>query len=111
VIGFLPPRANRRQDRLSVISATNIGKYIAGASTEGLLVKSVETLLSRFAEGSLDYHDDPYFFFGELARYRGDRSEALLQYERCIEMARDEWPSSWARYRIEQMSSAEMPAE
>ena len=110
-IGQSPLRAVRRNDRLSTISAINIGQYIAGVIGERLLVESISGLLTVFAEGSLDYHDDPYFFFGELARKRGDNAEAISQYQRCIERAHDEWPSNWARYRIEQMSSEDIPAE
>ncbi len=110
-IGRRPARAARRGDPLSTISAKNIGKYIAGDIAARLLVENASVLLTVFAEGSLDFHDDPYFFFGELARHRGDYAEALNQYQRCIEMARDEWPANWARYRIEQMSAKAAPAE
>jgi WD40 repeat protein len=104
------PRVMLRNNPVATISAANIGKYIAGALNESWLVSSFTGLLAMFADGSLDVRDDPYFFFGEVARQRGEYADAMAHYQRCIETARDAWPSNWAALRIEQMTRAGPPA-
>jgi len=52
------------------------------------------------------YWDDVPFFVGELARARGDRTQAAVQYQRCVDLARDVWPSNWARYRLKHLAPA-----
>ena len=41
---------------------------------------------------------------GELARRRGDLPQAVLQYQRCIDLSRDAWPANWARFRLVQLA-------
>jgi tetratricopeptide (TPR) repeat protein len=99
-------RPSPRIDVVAATSARDIARFLTGLTSENLLAASVEALLGRFAEGSLRFHDDGPFFAGELARQRGDLKEAQAQYQRCIDLARDTWPSNWARFRLLQLSRA-----
>ena len=87
-------------DAVAVASARDIARFLTGVGSESLLATSVERLLGQFAEGSLRFHDDGSFFSGELARKRKDRQTAAAEYQRCIDLARDEWPANWARFRL-----------
>ncbi|MCG3125219.1 MAG: Serine/threonine-protein kinase PknD [Phycisphaerae bacterium] len=103
------PRIRDRSDLVATTAARSIGAYIAGGGVQSLLSAAVTQVVANFAEGSADYQDDPYFFSGEMALARGDRDEALAQYRRCLDAARDDWPSNWARYRIERLLAPDAP--
>jgi len=75
----------------------------------GLEADGPVRLLTQLAEANLRsmdsrFHDDAQFFAGELARASGQTQRAIAAYQRCIDLARDEWPSGWARYRLRQLS-------
>lgn len=89
-------------DRVALTTAKSIGRYMAGVGGESLVVSTLGGLIANLTEGSLNYQDDPYFFFGEVARKRGNARDAAANYQRCIDLARDEWPSNWARWRLRQ---------
>lgn len=65
------------------------------------IVSVLETPLAQ-SQWSL-YRDDVEFLLGENARRRGELETARAHYQRCIDLARDEWPANWARYRLRQM--------
>jgi len=66
----------------------------------------VDSLLGNVGERPLLFQEDVQFFAGELARQRGDLSGAAVRYQRCIDLARDEWPANWSRYRLSQLAQA-----
>jgi len=99
----------RAGDVVAATSARMIARFITGAESENPLTTGLERLLGAFAERSLLFEDDAYFFVGEMARQRGDPAEAAVKYQRCIDVARDRWPASWARYRLARLSLATQP--
>lgn len=50
------------------------------------------------------YRDDIEFFLGESARLRGDFRAAADRYQRCLDLARDDWPTPWAQWRLSEVS-------
>jgi len=99
----------RAGDVVAATSARMIARFITGAESENPLTTGLERLIGAFAERSLLFEDDAYFFVGEIARQRGDPAEAAVKYQRCIDVARDRWPASWARYRLAELSGAARP--
>ncbi|TWT43982.1 Serine/threonine-protein kinase PknB [Phycisphaerae bacterium RAS1] len=100
--------ADESGPRLNIAGAASarvIGRYIVGLESESVLAEGLVRLVS-LADESLLYRDDIHFFLGEMARSRGQWKEAQGQYQRCIDLARDAWPSNWARYRIAQGAAA-----
>jgi hypothetical protein len=77
---------------------------LTGIEREDRIAAVVGSLLGNVGERSLRFQEDEHFFAGELARQRGDYGEAALRYQRCIDLARDEWPANWARYRLSQVA-------
>jgi len=61
---------------------------------------TLQAMLSQFRERWLPFRDDIEFFLGERARRAGDHATARSQYQLCIDIASDEWPSAWARHRL-----------
>lgn len=99
-----PDRAHVEADFVSTASARVIGRFLVGIGGDNLMAAGFDGILAAVAEQSLDYRDDQHFFAAEIARSRGEREEALRQYQRCIDVARDTWPANWARHRLRQMS-------
>ena len=89
---------------LAARSTAGLAGFLIGVNSESALISAIDQLLQLFEEESLLYRDDANFFRGELARARGDTLAAAAEYQRCIDVARDDWPSNWARCRLLQMS-------
>jgi hypothetical protein len=121
-IGAVDP-ARVRTNEIATISAKGIVRYITGLQSEvptaDFIVRSLtgletdsptgalmQALARPFTdlESSLDYQDDAPFFEGELARYKGKVALAVQKYQMCVDLARDNWPSNWARYRLTELS-------
>ena len=84
--------------------ASAIARGITGLESESPQELALDSLVGQLGKQSLLYRDDEHFFAAELARQRGDLSEALVQYQRCIDLSRDEWPANWARHRLAQLA-------
>jgi tetratricopeptide (TPR) repeat protein/predicted Ser/Thr protein kinase len=101
-------RAAVRADPAAMDAARDIARTLTGLETERPVIAWFTQLAAEAVENlrvvDLRFHDDAYFFEGELARVSGNRAHALASYQRCIDLARDEWPSGWARYRLRQLS-------
>ncbi len=92
-------------DLVALASARIISRVLAGLEDETFASAAIDDLVTRFDKRLL-YWDDVPFFVGELARARGDRTQAAVQYQRCVDLARDVWPSNWARYRLKHLAPA-----
>jgi hypothetical protein len=90
--------------RYGEILATRYASVIARLIT-GIEQDSPAEAMLDGVLGSLLFQDDQHFFAGEMARQRGEASEAARHYQRCIDLSRDDWPANWARYRLGQLSS------
>ncbi len=90
---------------VAVTFASAIARGITGLESESPQEMALDSLVGQLGKQSLLYRDDEHFFAGELARQRGDPSEALVQYQRCIDLSRDEWPANWARHRLTQLAA------
>ena len=93
-------RTRARSEALATASAQAIGHYMFEIGGAGLIADLFDTLMGQFKDEALLYRDDIHFFEGELALQRGDIGEAALRFQRCIDIARDTWPSNWARHRL-----------
>jgi predicted Ser/Thr protein kinase len=93
-------------DIVATTYASAIARTIAGLENEDPRAAALDRLVASFGQRSLEFRDDEHFFAGELARRRGDVSEAAVQYQRCIDLARDAWPANWSRYRLRELSVA-----
>lgn len=69
-----PDPWGRYGDIVAITSARLIGRFITGLEDENLMSAGLNRLLAVFAERSLLFRDDVYFFSGELARQRGNRA-------------------------------------
>jgi tetratricopeptide (TPR) repeat protein len=96
----------RRGDPVAATYASAIARVITGTEAEDRLSTVVGSLLGNVGQRSLAFQEDIHFFVGELARQRGDIREASMRFQRCIDLARDEWPANWARYRLSQLAPA-----
>ena len=72
-----------------------------GADRETRL--QLQSFFRSFEALAAPYRDDIEFIAGELARKQGRTSQAALRYQRCIDLAADDWPANWARYRLMQL--------
>ena len=79
---------------------------MTGIERESAATALIDSLLGQLGERSLLFRDDEHFFAGELARLQGDLERAANEYQRCIDLARDPWPSNWARERLRQLPIA-----
>ncbi len=95
-----------RGDPVAVTYAAAVARMITGIEREDRMGAVVDSLLVSVGERSLLFQDDGHFFGGELARQRGDVEQAAVRYQRCIDVARDTWPSNWARFRLAQLAPA-----
>ncbi|MFO0839483.1 MAG: serine/threonine-protein kinase [Phycisphaerae bacterium] len=96
-----------REETLDSMATLLLGNYLLGSQAESQLAASIKALMTIFEERWLNYQDDVHFFAGELARSRGDFAHARERYQRCIDLARDSWPSNWARYRLAHLQGAQ----
>jgi tetratricopeptide (TPR) repeat protein/predicted Ser/Thr protein kinase len=101
-----PDAQGRRGDPVAATYASAIARVMTGIEREDRLATVVDSLLGNVGERPLLFKEDVHFFAGELARQRGDRNGAAIRYQRCIDLARDEWPANWAHYRLNQLASA-----
>jgi len=92
-------------DLVALASARIISRMLTGPEDETVAAAAIDDLVARFDKRLL-YWDDVPFFVGELARARGDRTQAAVQYQRSVDLARDVWPSNWARYRLKHLAPA-----
>ncbi len=99
-----------RNETLDSMATLLVGNYLLGTQADTQLAANIKAALTYFEERWLNYHDDVHFFAGELARNRNDLRLARERYQRCIDLARDRWPSDWARYRLAQMESSSSEA-
>ncbi|MCK4340246.1 MAG: protein kinase [Phycisphaerae bacterium] len=91
-------------DLVAGSSARTIARIMTGLEDETVMSVAFSNIVPQLApERRLHYLDDGQFFNGELARQRGDRAQAAVQYQRCIDLSRDTWPANWARYRLAQL--------
>jgi len=105
-----PDAQGRRGDPVAATYAAAIARVITGIEHEDRVTALVDSLLGNVGERPLLFQEDVQFFAGELARQRGDLSVAAMRYQRCIDLARDEWPANWSRYRLGQLASAAVAA-
>lgn len=92
-------------DLAGVLATRLIGSVIVGQQSENELATGLAAVL-KLVEGQwVEHRDDLEFFMAELARRNGDIALARQRYQRCIDIARDEWPSGWARYRLAQLGA------
>jgi len=101
------PRSLQRADLVATAVARILGNYLVGRGGESVAAIG-ERLVTSYFEDSLLYIDDFHFFAGELARQRGERDEAVAQYQQCIDAARDVWPANWSRYRLAQAARSKL---
>lgn len=100
-----------RLDLFAMYSARDIAHYLTGLEAQSPAAFFVDRYIvplvaaGTATDSALRFRDDSHFFQGELARHRGDHAEAAAQYQRCVDHALDDWPASWARYRLRQLSS------
>jgi tetratricopeptide (TPR) repeat protein len=92
----------RALDPVAATYASVLARVIAGIEPENAIASVFNKLIAM--PGALLYREDEFFFAGELARRRGDLSLAAAHYQRCIDLARDDWPASWARVRLLELS-------
>ena len=104
-------RDSPRIDVNATTSASDIAYYLTGLESESPAAAFIQRYLVGAVaagvgmESVLRFHDDGHFFQGELARQNEKYEEAAAQYQRCIDVARDNWPANWARYRLQQLSN------
>ena len=115
-------RGSRRADSEQAIraivatqAARVIGRLMTELSPEAAADADWDTLLPSFferervvsvyAEPLLQFYDDVHFFTAEVARQRGHLQDAAVEYQRCIDVARDTWPADWAQYRLSQIAA------
>lgn len=92
-------------DLASVLATRLIGNVLVGQQSETELAAGLAAVL-KLVEGQwLEHRDDLDFFIAEVARQNGDLGTARQRYQRCIDIARDEWPAAWARYRLAQLAA------
>jgi tetratricopeptide (TPR) repeat protein len=108
-----PDTQGRRGDPVAATYAAAIARVMTGIEREDRMATIVDSLLGNVGERPLLFQEDEHFFAGELARQRGDLGGAAMRYQRCIDLARDEWPANWARFRLSQLAfaAASQPAE
>lgn len=94
-----PDRWGRPSDSVATASARITARVLLGEDIS-LAASALDELLIRLDPRTVLYKDDLPFFAAELARMRGDAQQAATLYQRCIDLARDAWPSNWARERL-----------
>ncbi|MBI5864538.1 MAG: protein kinase [Planctomycetes bacterium] len=95
------------QSVLTRIAGAVIGEILAEQLGEARLSPTARALTTTvFAGPWSSYRDDVEFFLGENARRRDDMRAARDHYQRCLDLSRDEWPASWARFRLKQLEAA-----
>ena len=94
-----------RGSAVDQVAAIVVGSYLLGQAEQSQWTATLQALLSQFRERWLAYRDDIEFFAGERARKAGDLEAARQQYQLCIDLASDGWPSPWARHRLRQLSN------
>ena len=102
-----PDARGRQADIVAATYASVIARLITGIERESTAAAVVDSLVGNFGDRPLLFQDDEYFFAGELDRQRGDTATAAVHYQRCIDLAHDNWPSNWARYRLGQLAAAQ----
>gem|GEM_PF-1103810 len=90
----------REVDLVALTYANLIACRMAGVERDDPRATALDSLVGTFGERSLLFQEDEYFFAAETLRQRGDLFNAAVQYQRCIDLARDVWPANWARYRL-----------
>jgi predicted Ser/Thr protein kinase len=99
-----PDPWNRRGDLVATTYAGVTARVIAGIERQSAVATLVDSVLGSLGPRAADFREDEYFFAGELARLRGDAAQAAVQYQRCLDLARDTWPANWARYRLRHLN-------
>ncbi len=99
-----PDPWNRRGDLVATTYAGVTARVIAGIERQSAVATLVDSVLGSLGPRAADFREDEYFFAGELARQRGDEAQAAVQYQRCLDLARDTWPANWARYRLRHLA-------
>ncbi|MBK9118333.1 MAG: protein kinase [Phycisphaerales bacterium] len=95
-----PDARGRKPDLVAATFASVIARSITGIERDSALAAAVDSIVAAVGQRALLYQDDEHFFAGELARLRGEPETAAVHYQRCVDLARDAWPSNWARYRL-----------
>lgn len=103
-----PDAWGRTADPVAVTATRITARTLASIDEESLALRALDELLTRLDARALLYKDDLRFFLGELARRRGDLDEARVQYQRCLDLAQDEWPSNWARRRLAELRGPDL---
>ncbi len=101
-----PSGGARQSDTMGMMATLVIGDLLLGNEAESQVSSSFRNLLTVFKTQWLDYRDDIEFFAGELERQRGKSRAAEARYQRCLELARDDWPANWARLRLVQLAQS-----
>lgn len=99
-----PDPFGRRSEVVATTYASVIARLLTGVERESAAAAVLDSLLASFGERPLLFQDDEHFFAGEMATQRGAPAEAVEHYQRCLDLARDEWPANWARYRLSQLT-------
>jgi len=94
----------RRLDAYADITAVQVlGRTLLETGAKQPTRRQLQTLF-RYLEGlGAPYRDDIEYIAGELAMKRGEYDQAAQRYQRCIDLAQDDWPANWARYRLMQL--------
>ena len=99
LIRSMPRHPRLRRLRLSTaLAATHVIGLTLVDSAAGPM--QLSDVFGRFEGLASSFRNDIEFLAGELARKQGRFRVARLRYQNCIDLARDEWPAAWARYRL-----------
>ena len=99
------PRLRRMAPSAAMTAAQMVGHTLADEESGQSTSIQLRSILGRFEGLTVPYLDDIEFFSGELSRKWGDIDAARASYERCIDVAADEWPANWAALRLRQIAS------
>ena len=98
------PRLRRMAPSAAMMAAQVVGNTLADEETGQSTRVQLRSFLGRLEGLTAPYLDDIEFFSGELSRKWGDLEAAQSAYERCIDVAADEWPANWAALRLRQIT-------
>jgi WD40 repeat protein len=100
------PRPTGSDALVEFTAAQIIAHSLIGTSDESEISAGLKGAMVVFNPRWPLYADDIEFFLGEIARLKNNPAEAKARYHRCIDLARDPWPQSWARLRLTQLETA-----
>lgn len=101
------PRLARAAGSAEMTTLQWIGRALFESGARPGSHGQMQAMLGYLEGLSVPYRDELVFIAGETARARGDLTLAARQYQRCIDLARGDWPANWARYRLQQLPSKE----